>query len=115
MSGKVRHGFTFIELVIVVMIMGIVATVALVSLRPGSSRKARELFVRDLNSLVYSVRLAALQSNKVHRVYFDFSNSVVLGQKQVAGKDEFNKESYKKLAGTEPESVAIPDQSAFDD
>ena len=70
MFGKSKHGFTFIELVVVIMILGIVATIVVPNLQkrlPGYQRKA---FVNELNTLTALGWQNALSTQKVHRIFF---------------------------------------------
>ncbi|MBT6131223.1 prepilin-type N-terminal cleavage/methylation domain-containing protein [bacterium] len=114
MSGRARPGFSFLELIVVIMIMGLMAAVVVVSIRPASSSKIRKGFVRDLNSLAYSARLAALKSNQAHRVYFQFVDKTIKIQSVNKAKSELESVKYTALLSSRPELVNIPEQASFD-
>lgn len=71
MSGRFKPGFTFIELVIVVLLLGIIGAISIPNLRylmPGYKRKE---FVTHVSGLVQLGWQNALVSQKLHRLFFD--------------------------------------------
>jgi prepilin-type N-terminal cleavage/methylation domain-containing protein len=77
MSGKSKFGFTFIELMIVILILGLVATLIVPNLQqrlPGYKRKA---FVNELNTLLALGWQSALINQKVILVFFDLKKRLV--------------------------------------
>jgi prepilin-type N-terminal cleavage/methylation domain-containing protein len=96
MFGKSNNGFTFIELVVVIMILGIVATMVVPNLQkrlPGYKRKA---FVNELNTLLALGWQNALSSQKVNRVFFDFKKRIVKLEEEETGATP-DKASYKPV------------------
>lgn len=78
MSGKSKSGFTIVELMVVIAIIGVLATIIV----PGVAklmrpRRERELFINRLNALTRYAWQHALIERKVHRISFDF------GKKQI--------------------------------
>jgi prepilin-type N-terminal cleavage/methylation domain-containing protein len=59
-----RSGFTFIEVMIVIAIMGIMAVVALVSLNPAEENAAVESATRQVTSTIQLARSYALQGKR---------------------------------------------------
>ena len=74
-------GFTLLELIIVIALMGIMASVITVSIRPRPANERKE-FLASLNALLALGWREALITRNVHKIEFDFAkNSVVLQKK----------------------------------
>lgn len=115
MFGTSKHGFTLIELLVVILLLGIMATIIVPNLQqrvPGYQRKA---FVTELNTLVALGWQAALSSQKVHRIFFDFTKRVakVEVEEPGAAKDlvVYNplQQAYRKTWYEWPENIEIKD------
>ena len=99
MFGKSRQGFTFLELMVVLFIMGLIAAIALPNLQgllPGYKRRE---FIANLQNMFSLTWQHALATNKAHRVFFDFKKRIV----QVEIEDHVTKEGnpvFKPVQGT---------------
>lgn len=77
MSGIFKQGFTLLELLVAMAIIGIMATFIIPNLqrsRPGYERKN---FFAQLNALTQYGKQQAIVTNKVQQVLFDFKTGVV--------------------------------------
>ncbi len=72
-----KSGLSFLELIVVILLLGIMATVLIPNLsrlRPGYQRRA---FVTELNNLLMFAWRNALITKRVHRLLFDIKKRVV--------------------------------------
>jgi len=69
----IKNGFTLIELIIVMLIMGVLLTVAMPRFRKFGPT-SREQFVSNLNALTQEAARAAQFLSKVQKVLFDFTS-----------------------------------------
>jgi prepilin-type N-terminal cleavage/methylation domain-containing protein len=84
MSGSYKPGFTFLELVVVIVLLGLLATIVipnLMSRRPGAERK---VFVEELNSVVASAWFAALSTHTVQKIVFDLKKRLIIIESQAS-------------------------------
>lgn len=111
--GKSKQGFTFLELMVVLFIIGLIAAIALPNLQgllPGYKRRE---FIANLQTIFSLTRQHALATNKAHRVFFDFKKRTI----QVEYEDTISKEgqpifkpvqgTYQKYSLQWPETVEI--------
>jgi len=86
---KNSYGFTLLELIVVIAIIGILAVTVAPLFRGRESQLRTKEFVAKLNALMQVSWQQALVSQKVQRVYFDFRNKKILleEQKDIEGKD----------------------------
>jgi prepilin-type N-terminal cleavage/methylation domain-containing protein len=112
MFGKSKQGFTFIELMVVILLLGIVATMIVPNLQqrlPGYKRKA---FVSELNTLLSLGWQNALIAQKVIRVFFDLKNRTVKLEVEEPGPGNTLvakplAQSYRKTSYEWPETLEI--------
>ncbi len=86
MSGLKRKGFTFLELIVVIAILALVATISVPPLRrllPGYEQRA---FISNLNTLLATARDNALLTQKIHRVVFNIAEHTVIMEQQTEKK-----------------------------
>src|SRR5438105_288539 len=69
--GKSRFGFTLIEIVVAILIIGIVATIVVPNLVRQLPYYERQQFVTKLNALTQLAWNNALTTGKIHRVVID--------------------------------------------
>lgn len=77
MLGRAKKGFSLLEIMVVILLLGIVATIVIPNLQqriPGHKRKA---FISELNTLMALGWQDALASQKTIRVFFDIDKRVV--------------------------------------
>lgn len=99
---KIKKGFTFLELVVVIMILGVMATIIVPNLQRLSPRYKRNEFLSQLGALVRLSWQQALITQKVHRVFFDVEKRIVrvdcvTEKKDKAGSPDFQPVSIAYL------------------
>ena len=99
---KNQAGFTIIELVIVMLIIGLMLSIGLPKLRNSFSTEIKSFVVR-LNSLTEQAAQQAQKHNIVYKVIFDFIT------KKVSMVPIINRQEYLKKDINIPESITIDD------
>ena len=112
--GSDRKGFTLIEMLIVLGILGLILSVGVPqigNLFPGSSRKT---FFSELNKLIAYAWQNAIREQKTQKVIFDLEKNVVsveaaTDQKDVKGQEIFQKPKafYFSTEINWPESLQV--------
>ena len=114
--GMTRPGFSLIELLVAIALMGVVAAIVIPNLQRRGPKQKREQFVVRLNLLAAFARQQAIVSNKIQRIEFDLSSkrkrvalTQATGKKDDRGKPLFLpvKRAYIKT------TVAIPASFSF--
>ena len=78
MSGKSnKTGFTFLEVMVVMGLIALLATIGMPLLFSRKPRYERELFFRRLNALTQLGWQNALITHKIHKISFDFASRTV--------------------------------------
>lgn len=72
-----KLGFTFIEILVAVAIIGLLATIVVPNLRRSKAKDARDKFISELNSLTGFAMQNAIKTKKVHQIFFDFAKKDV--------------------------------------
>lgn len=90
--SKLQAGFSFIELMVVILLLGIMATILIPNIayvRPGYERRA---FVAQVNNLLRFAWRDALISQKIHRIHFDLKKRII--RVQVEGAEHGNEKKF---------------------
>lgn len=95
LSSNRRTGFSLIELVIVMALLGVMAMVIAPMLRGEDLDQERENFVTQLNSMIAGAQYNALVSGKITRVVFDLKHSQIYIEEKSEGKDETGQDKYQ--------------------
>jgi prepilin-type N-terminal cleavage/methylation domain-containing protein len=88
MLGKSKQGFSLLEIMVVILLLGIVATIVVPNLQqrvPGHKRKA---FISELNTLLALGWQQAFVTQKIHRIYFDVVDRIVKLESEEPGPVE---------------------------
>lgn len=113
MFGKSNHGFTIIEILVVLALIGVMTAVVLPNLMPSQPGQERKQFVTKLNELMRFSWQQAILTGNLQRVVVDIPNRTV----QLQEADKFDKQgepifadmanSYLQTAVTWPEQLQI--------
>lgn len=83
-----RSGFSLIEIMVVIALIGVLATVVVPNLRVRQPEYERKQFLGTLNGLLRLTAEQALTRRTLHRVYFDFKNNKIRIEAKGTGKDQ---------------------------
>ena len=101
-SGKIEYcmhkksGFTIVELMVAMAIIGLVAAFGIPRLLPPKPRQVREAFISQLNSLVGFAWQNAVTKSKVHKLEFDFDRKKV-SIFQMGPTDKYGKATWEPI------------------
>lgn len=90
-----RSGFSLIELLIVMALLGVMAMVIAPLLKGRDFDQERVSFVLQLNAFIAGAQYNAIASGKVSRVVFDLKKSQVYIEEQGLGRDETGQDKYE--------------------
>lgn len=109
-----KSGFTLIELVIVLVIMGLVMAIIVPTFYGRRERTQVGAFVAQLNSLVQGAWRNALTTHQLQRVTFDFVGDKVVLMQAASKSATGDKDEFKPVRGllTQTE-VTIPEHYSF--
>jgi len=100
-----KTGFTLLEILVAIAVLGVLATVVVPNLWPARPRADRDAFITRLGSLVKFSWQNAIVTGKIHKVHFNFAKKEVSlflasGKKDKSGKATFVpvKRSYIKTS-----------------
>ncbi len=96
--GFVKNGFTFLELVVVIMLLGIVATIVVPNLQQLLPAYKRKEFLTQVSALVRLTWQQALITQKAHRVFFDLEKRVLRIEIETDKKDKTGKPAFEPAA-----------------
>ena len=106
-TGLLRNkfGFTFVELIVAIALIGVMALVVVPYFRGRDTGKDRQEFVSGLNHFVAGARYNAILSGKNQKVVFDLENFQVWVEQQVGQKNAQGEELYEKVQADYSESL----------
>lgn len=114
MSGSYKQGFSLIEILIAVVIIGIMAAVVAPNFTSKKAGQERKAFIAKLNELMQLAWQNALTTNSLHKVVFDFKKKRVsieqaTGEKDSQGDQKFAplKEAYLETTIEWPDHLHI--------
>jgi prepilin-type N-terminal cleavage/methylation domain-containing protein len=113
MLGTSKNGFTLIEILIAIVIVGIIMAIAVPNLRRLTPSRPRKEFIGNLNAVNQFALNNALVTRKVHQVHFDFGKKKVT-VKAATGALKENEAEFVPIKGTHLNSnVTIPKTITF--
>src|SRR5579864_1833448 len=106
-----KSGFTLLELLIVVLIIGVLGSVILPNLKRSTPRYEREEFIARFNALTQLAWQQALITNKICQISVDNGKKVIFLLVAAEEKDRSGNAVFKPPVGLVLDtSMAIPDQ-----
>ena len=99
-NGFERNGFTFIEIVIALAIIGLLAAVIVPNLRRRSPKYEREQFVGHLNALTQFAWQSAITTGKLHRIFLHIQQRKITVEQATAEKDMEDVPIFKPVRST---------------
>lgn len=110
----IKHGFTFIELVVVLLIIGIMGTVLVPYLGGGKQKADMRSFVSQFNELLQGAWRNALQTRHIQKVKVDFKNNVITLTERVEKGATQRDDVFIAVKGlVTPTTITIPDGCTF--
>lgn len=73
---KIQKAFSILELVVAIAVVGILLTVAIPQFIGRSAAAERQRFVEELNLMLNTAYINAIDTNTSHRIIYDFKNSL---------------------------------------
>lgn len=105
-----NHGFTLLELLIVLAIIGVLSAALLPRFQSKTPRYEREQFIARFNTLVQYGWQQALLTHKVHRITVDVGKKIIALAVQSDEKDKSGEALYKPLINPVQEiECIVPD------
>jgi type II secretion system protein H len=113
-SGHCKQGFTFIEILVVMMLVGILATIIVPNLGGRLPKYEREAFIAELEGVIRFGWQEAVQSTKMHRVLFDLEKNKIAVQVATGKKNRDGTPAFDTVADSYTASeLIIPDAFEF--
>jgi len=107
---KNRAAFSLLELLIVMAIMAILASVVIPNFRGAQPRYEREQFIARLNALMQFAWQQAITTYKIHRVSFDLQKRLVTVFHEVKLPEKKREPVFKPVTGNVRASFTWPEQ-----
>jgi type II secretion system protein H len=96
MHATFKSGFSLIEIMVAIVLVGIMAAVIVPNLRPRKAKYEREEFIAKLNALTNLGKHNALMRNKTHRILVDLDKKYIELQAETDKKDEKGEPAFEK-------------------
>ncbi len=109
-QGHCNIGFTLLEILIALLIVGLMGAIIIPNLTGRTARYEREAFISELNRITQFAWQQSIMTNKMHRVLFNFEQNNIVVEKQLNDATE-KKEVFGPITGAYVESdMKIPAQ-----
>jgi len=105
-----KSGFTILEMLVAIAIIGLLATVVIPNLAPSKPKEERERFISSLNSLVGFAWQNAIVTRKTQKVECNFDKNIITIS-QAGQKDKYGKVIWQPIKRAYVKTMLkIPDQ-----
>lgn len=94
---KAQAGFTIIELMIVIALIGVMAIIVVPVFRSDNTSQARQEMAGKLNMLVSTAQYNAIASGNITRVVFDLKKAQISLEELAKQKDSLGQDKYDLL------------------
>ena len=106
-----KHGFTLLELIITIAIIGLLSAIIVPNLQRTTPRYEREAFIARFNTLVQYGWQQALITHQVQRITVDIGKKTITLATSTGEKDKSGEFIFKPITdAVEDTEIAIPDQ-----